>query len=68
LLALVESVISEDPEFYASLQMSLPNLAEIEELFQRSAKTWLTLVRDKDDKEFARRMGAVRDRFERLSA
>jgi len=33
LLALVESVISEEPEFYASLQMSLPNMTEIEELF-----------------------------------
>lgn len=48
LLTLAEGVISEDPEFYASLQMSLPNMAEIEALFQRRVKTWADLVKNRD--------------------
>ena len=31
LYTLIESVISEDPELYASLQMSFPNIKEVEE-------------------------------------
>ncbi len=64
LLSLVESVISEDPELYASLQMSLPNLPEIQELFQKSAKTWAELVKHKDKPEFARRMRTLRSKLE----
>ncbi len=65
LLTLAESVISEDPEFYASLQMSLPNMTEIEKLFQRSAKTWADLVENKERQKFVRRMNALRDRLKR---
>ncbi|MFC2017627.1 prephenate dehydrogenase [Chloroflexota bacterium] len=61
LLTLVGSVVSEDPEFYASLQMSLPNMAEIERLFQRSSKTWADLVKDKNRQEFAKRMDALKN-------
>lgn len=64
LLSLVESVISEDPELYASLQMNLPNLPEIQELFQKRAKTWAELVKHKDKPEFARRMKALRSKLE----
>ena len=65
LLTLVESVISEDAEFYASLQMSLPNITEIEELFQRNSKTWAELVKNEDRQEFVHRMNALRDGFKR---
>ena len=64
LLSLVESVISEDPGLYASLQMSLPDLAETEELFQKSAKTWAELVKGKNKPEFISRMRALRTRLE----
>jgi len=67
LLTLVEGVISEDPEFYASLQMSLPNMTEIEKLFQRNAKTWVDLVESKDKQEFVERMNALRDRLEKVN-
>jgi prephenate dehydrogenase len=60
LLTLVESVISEAPELYASLQMSLPNMAEIEKLFQRKVKTWLNLVRNKDRQKFIERMDSLK--------
>ena len=65
LVTLVESVISEDPELYASLQMSLPNLAEIEERFQSSSKTWADLVKNKDRQGFVKRMTALKDRLEK---
>ena len=45
LLMLAKSVIAEDPEFYASLQMSLPNMTGIQALFQRRTKRWADLVK-----------------------
>jgi prephenate dehydrogenase len=63
LLTLAEGVISEDPEFYTSLQMNLPNIAEVEKLFQGKAKTWADLVKNKDSQKFARRMNELKDRL-----
>lgn len=63
LLTLAEGVISEDPEFYTSLQMNLPNVAEIEKLFQRKAKTWADLVENKDRQGFAQRLNELKDRL-----
>ncbi len=65
LLTLVESVLSEDPQLYASLQMSLPNLAEIEKSFQATAKIWADLVANKDQRQFADRMNALKNKFEK---
>ena len=65
LLTLVESVISEDPELYASLQINLPKVTEIEELFQRSTKTWADIVKNKDRREFVNRMNDLREKLEK---
>ncbi|MCL0091254.1 prephenate dehydrogenase [Dehalococcoidales bacterium] len=67
LLTLVESVISEEPEFYASLQMNLPNITEIEELFQGRAKVWADLVKNKDRQNFVRQMVMLRNKLERVN-
>ena len=67
LLTLVEGVISADPKFYATLQMYLPNMAEIEQLFQKSSKTWADLVKNKDSQEFIQRMNALRNRLEEMN-
>lgn len=67
LLTLVEGVISADPRFYASLQMYLPNMTEIEELFHRSSKAWADLVKNKDSQEFIRRMNILRNRLEEMN-
>lgn len=67
LLTLVEGVISADPKFYATLQMYLPNMAEIEQLFQKSSKTWADLVKNKDSQEFIQRMNALRNRLEKTN-
>jgi prephenate dehydrogenase len=68
LLTLTESVISEDPEFYASLQMHLPKLAEIERSFQEKVKNWADLVASKDKPQFARRMKALKESYRRLTS
>ena len=65
LLILVESVISENPELYASLQMNLPNMVGIEELFQRKVKEWADLVKNKDRQKFIQQMGVLKDRLEK---
>jgi len=65
LLTLVESVISEDPELYASLQMNLPGLADMEKLFQRKARWWTDLVERKDRRQFIQRIGELRAELER---
>jgi len=65
LLTLVEGVISEDPEFYASLQMSLPKMTEVEKLFQKNLKVWAELVEGGDQQGFVRRMSALRDGFKK---
>ncbi len=67
LLTLTESVISEEPEFYASLQMNLPKLAEIEKTFQERVKPWVDLVESKDKQEFVRRMKTLKDRFNKIN-
>jgi len=65
LLTLAGSVISEEPELYATLQMSLPNMANIEKLFQERAKIWSDLVKNKDRQEFVSRMNILKDRLEK---
>lgn len=65
LLTLAKSVIAEDADFYASLQMNLPKMIEIEELFQRNTERWGEIVRNKNRQEFVKRMNAVRDRLEK---
>lgn len=63
LLTLMESVLSEGPELYASLQVNLPGITEIEDLFLQKAGAWAELVRNKDSQEFVRQMRALRDRL-----
>jgi len=65
LLTLVESVISEDPEFCASLQMGLPGAVKVNQLFQSRLKAWADLVANKDRRKFIRRMKILRNRLEK---
>ena len=63
LLTLAEAVASEDPEFYASLQMSLPGMAEIENTFLAKARDWADTVKDRDVQNFAQRMNNLKSKF-----
>ena len=67
LLTMVESVLSEDPELYASLQMNLPQVTDFEKLFQDKTRDWASLVEKQDRQEFVRRMKDLKDRLEKFS-
>ncbi len=62
-LSLVKAVISEDPEFYASLQMSLPGMSELEKSFASKAREWADLVEKKDQQEFMSKMNGLKKRL-----
>jgi prephenate dehydrogenase len=64
LLTLIKGVVSRDPEFYATLQMSLPDMAGIEEAFIRNSQEWVDLVRNRDKQEFIHRMQSLRNTLE----
>jgi len=64
-LTLVESVISEDPEFCASLQMSLSSGGKVRKLFQGRLESWADLVENKDRQNFIQRMNNLRNRLEK---
>jgi len=63
LTTLVESVVSEDPELYATLQMKLPYVQEMEELFQMHAVKWANLVKNQDKAGFIKNMTGLKYRF-----
>jgi prephenate dehydrogenase len=67
LLTLIESVLSEDPELYASLQMNFPRVADYERLFREKTGDWADLVAGKDRPAFVRRMRELKQRLEKIA-
>lgn len=67
LLTLIESVLSEDPELYASIQISFPKVTHFEELFREKTAEWADLVAAKDREEFARRMKSMKSKLEEVA-
>ncbi len=65
LLSLVKAVIYEDPQFYSSLQMSLPHLPQIEHQFGDNAHIWADMVASKDRQAFIQRMNELKNRLEK---
>ena len=63
LLTLAGSVLSEDPAFYASLQMNLPGASGLEEQLAGNAALWARMVKNRDSLQFADRMAALKDGF-----
>jgi len=61
LLTLVESVLSEDPELYASLQMNLPEITDAEQRFLLSSRTWADMVKNQDRQQFVNRMQSLKE-------
>ncbi len=68
LLTLIESVISEDPELYASIQMVLPDMAKTHKLFLERGLVWSDIVKNENRAEFVKRMSALRQAFEESDA
>lgn len=65
LLTLAESVLTEDPELYGSIQMNLPRMAEVEERFLKSSHTWADIVKNKDKQAFVQRMNGLKEMMSR---
>ncbi len=65
LVGLINNVISEEAEFYATLQTSLPSIERVEEIFCEKSKMWADIIRNKDKKEFIHRMESIKERIER---
>ncbi|PVX26523.1 MAG: prephenate dehydrogenase [Candidatus Bathyarchaeum sp.] len=66
LLTLAEAVSSEEPKFYSSLHMSLPDMEKIEGLFLSKVEEWLKLVKSKDCAGFSGKMEQVKKRLKEL--
>lgn len=63
LLTLAESVITEDPELYASIQMNLPGLPEMEELFKTTTETWSDIVKSGNRQQFIDKMNLLKEKL-----
>jgi len=66
LLTLAETVASQDPEFFASLQTSLPKIKSVEGLFCEKSTEWLDVVGQKDRTALADKMRFVRAKLEKI--
>jgi len=67
LLALAETVASQDPEFSASLQMNLLNVESVEDIFCEKSIEWLNTIKRKDKSTFADKMRVVKAKLEKIS-
>ena len=67
LLALVESVISEDPKLYAAIQMNIPDMVKVEASFQKKSREWAKLVSSGDREGFIEKMAAVSKKLEKAN-
>lgn len=63
LLTLAESVITEDPELYASIQMNLPGLPEMEDLFRKSTAAWADIVKKGKRQQFIEKMNLLKEKL-----
>ena len=63
LLTLAESVITEDPELYASIQMNLPGLPEMEDIFRNSTATWADIVKSGNRQRFIEKMNLLKEKL-----
>ena len=60
LLAFVTTVLSEDPELYAAIQVNLAVLPGMEQAFADRACSWAEMVKNGDASSFAAKMFALR--------
>ena len=65
LLMLTESVVTQDADLYASLQMTLPNIAEIENLFLSKAASWVDMVKNKDKQKLIAKLHGLENDFKK---
>jgi len=63
LFILAEATALETPDLYANLQMNLPKMGRIEELFIAKAQEWLDLVKKKDPKAMVNRLAQLKTKM-----
>jgi prephenate dehydrogenase len=67
LFTLAEVAALENPELFASLQLSLPELDKIENSFIEKANEWLTLIKQKDRAAIASKMELLKAKLMKAS-
>jgi prephenate dehydrogenase len=67
LLTLAEVTALENPELFASLQLSLPELEKIESSFIEKAHEWLNLIKQKDSAAITSKMEQLREKLMKTS-
>lgn len=67
LFTLAEATALENPELFATLQLSLPEIDSLEKLFMEKAQEWLTLIRQKDPAAIAAKMEQLRAKLMKTS-
>ncbi|MEM2546737.1 MAG: prephenate dehydrogenase/arogenate dehydrogenase family protein, partial [Candidatus Bathyarchaeia archaeon] len=67
LLTLVEALTSEETDFSTSLQMNLPEVDKIEELFLKKAMEWLDVIKQKDRQALAYKVRLLKEMLEKIS-
>ena len=65
LLMLTESVVTKDADLYASLQMTLPNITEIENLFLNKAASWVEMVKNRDKQKLIAKLHGLENDFKK---
>jgi len=66
LLTLVSAVLSEDPDFYAELQMSLPGASEMEKHFVSKSAQWTDLVKKGNKSSYSANLSELKEKFDKL--
>lgn len=63
LLTLAEAVALEKTEFYANLQLNLPKIEQVEELFLNKSQEWLNIIKRKDKSSLINKMEHVKSKM-----
>ncbi len=63
LFTLAEATALETPDLYANLQIDLPEMGRLEDLFIQKAEEWLNLVKKKDAAAIARKLDKLKTKL-----
>jgi prephenate dehydrogenase len=67
LFTLAEATALETPDLYATLQLSLPEIGNIEKMFMEKAQEWLNLIKQKDQAAIIKRMEQLKAKLMKTS-
>ena len=67
LFTLAEATAMENPELFASLQFSLPEMEKLEKLLIEKAREWLQLIKQKDPEAVAAKMAILKSKLLKAS-